>query len=141
MEFYIYSFIRSTQNNKLQASSLLSNISSDPSSTSRCTPSIENVNETNILDSDIGNCFKYDVGLYHLLLLSRQITVSKQAKVSRVIFFVTELSSKICHPKVLNTYIPINYSNYIDEGIFDYSITGKVYLGLILSEWIGLVVM
>ena len=36
-----------------------------------------------------------------------------------------ELSSKVWHPKVLNNYIHMDYSNDIDEGVFEYSYCGK----------------
>ena len=38
---------------------------------------------------------------------------------------VIELPTKVWHPKVLNKYDPIDYSDNIDESIFDYSHYGK----------------
>ena len=39
--------------------------------------------------------------------------------------FAIEIPTKIWRPKVLNKYIPLEYSNDFDDGIFDYSHYGK----------------
>ena len=38
-----------------------------------------------------------------------------------------ELPSKLWRPKLLNKYLPINYSDDIDKGVFDYSCYGKAF--------------
>ena len=43
----------------------------------------------------------------------------------RVSALAIELPTKVWRPKVLNKYIPVDYSDDIDEGVFDYKHYGK----------------
>ena len=39
--------------------------------------------------------------------------------------FAIKLSNKVCRPKVPNTYVPVNYSDNIENEVFDYVNDGK----------------
>ena len=42
--------------------------------------------------------------------------------------FAIELPNKVWRPKVPNKYVPLDYSDNIDDGIFDYTVYGKTVL-------------
>ena len=83
------------------------------------TPTVPKVTE-----SSEGGCFKRKVILPSLERLSYPVSNTSRMDTSINVFAI-EIPTKICRPKVLNKYIPLYYSNNIDDGIFDYSHDGK----------------
>ena len=50
---------------------------------------------------------------------------SDQSHRGHASIFTIKLPNNVCFPKVLDTYIPVDYSEDIDDGVFDYANYGK----------------
>ena len=95
-----------------------------PTSTSN-TAAINNINVPVVNDKNTGECFKQVVSLNHISWLPCLKLLTQQVRPRQSNILAIELPSRVWRPKVLNKYVPIDYSNDIDEGIFDYSHYGK----------------
>ena len=74
-----------------------------------------------INDTNTSDCFKREVTLHHTELLPLLSPVSPQTTARYAEILAIELPTKIRRPKALNNYAPVDYSDDIDEGVFDYS--------------------
>ena len=111
------SFIRPSQRSNRIAYALMTNVQT-PSSNSH---TMKSTHVPVINDTNTGEFFKCEVTLHHTKRLPLPFPVSPQTTASNADILAIDLTTKVWRPKVLNKYVPVDYSDDIDEGVFDYS--------------------